>query len=87
VFANLSLEFPAVIFAKVDVDVARDVARHLSIRAMPTFILMKEGSVFFQFEGFSESTLREVLAKSGARPVSPAAAQDESEDDERSNLV
>ena len=54
---------------------------------MPTFILMKEGSVFFQFEGFSESTLREVLAKSGARPVSPAAAQDESEDDERSNLV
>ena len=32
---------------------------------------MKDGRVYYQFEGFSESALLDALEKSGARPSTP----------------
>ena len=87
VFANLSERYVDVIFAKVDVDTAPEVAAHLKIEAMPTFVLLRDGEVFYKFQGFSESALLDMLAKSGAQPSDCALGGDEQEVSECSRLV
>jgi thioredoxin-like negative regulator of GroEL len=64
----MSETYLGVIFAKVDVDSAPDVAAHLKVEAMPTFVLLRDGEVYYQFQGFRESALHDILSKSGAQP-------------------
>lgn len=73
VFAALSDSYVGVIFVKVDVDVAKDVACHLEIEALPTFLLIKDGKVYFKFKGFSEHALHDILLKAGALPATHPA--------------
>ncbi|KAI8577528.1 hypothetical protein K450DRAFT_251294 [Umbelopsis ramanniana AG] len=42
-FIKLAEKFPDIVFAKVDVDEAADVAEEYSIRAMPTFMFFANG--------------------------------------------
>ncbi|KAG9463221.1 hypothetical protein GDO78_022186 [Eleutherodactylus coqui] len=42
-FEELSKKYPDVVFIKVDVDDAQDVALHCDIKCMPTFHFYKNG--------------------------------------------
>ncbi|XP_022139837.1 thioredoxin-like protein CXXS1 [Momordica charantia] len=42
-FEELAFNYPDVLFLTVDVDEVKDVAAKLEIKAMPTFLLMKNG--------------------------------------------
>jgi len=43
IFGKMSTEYDDVIFAKVDVDKMRDIVMTYKVRAMPTFIVVKDG--------------------------------------------
>ena len=70
----MSCEYTNVVFLKVDVDKAKEVAAANKIRAMPTFKLFKgkaeEGSV----QGFSEPKIIAMLEKGGALKAAETAA-------------
>ncbi|GAB1319648.1 thioredoxin trx1 [Madurella fahalii] len=50
-------------FAKFDVDAVPDLAQELGIRAMPTFILFKDGEKVDEFVGASPAALFQLLNK------------------------
>eukprot|EP00948_MAST-09A_sp_MAST-9A-sp1_P003408 g3408.t1 len=56
-----------VTFAKVDVDVARDVAQSQQIRSMPTFKIYKDGKCVETLTGFSRSNIESKLETYGAK--------------------
>lgn len=62
-FHDLSKRFPHVLFASVDVDEAPDVAQHLDVTAMPTFVLYHRGQVIKTIVGGGDSTIREIEAE------------------------
>lgn len=51
-------ENPDVVFVKVDVDEADDVASACGISAMPTFQFYKGGNMVHEFSGASEQILK-----------------------------
>lgn len=57
----MSEEFSDVVFVKVDVDDASDVAGKCGIRSMPTFQFYKGGSKVKEFSGASEDMLRNTI--------------------------
>ena len=68
-YARMSEEFPHVIFAKVDVDQARDVARELGISAMPTFKAFKARLEVGEVRGWQEARVRELINKNASKPA------------------
>ncbi|CAB1351528.1 unnamed protein product [Coregonus sp. 'balchen'] len=48
-----------VVFLKVDVDEAADVAKHCDIKCMPTFHFYKNGEKVDEFSGANQATLEE----------------------------
>lgn len=48
---QLSQEYPAITFYKVDVDQNSDLASSYSIFSIPTFVIFKDGAVVAQFSG------------------------------------
>ncbi|KAG7241509.1 hypothetical protein INR49_025553 [Caranx melampygus] len=54
-------EYKDVIFLKVDVDDAQDVAQECEIKCMPTFQFYKNGSKVDEFSGANPVTLEEKL--------------------------
>ncbi|KAI8374448.1 thioredoxin-like protein [Radiomyces spectabilis] len=52
-FAKLVDVYPDVVFAKVDVDEVADVASHVSVRAMPTFMYFINGNKVDEVVGAS----------------------------------
>lgn len=42
-FENLSLQYPDILFLLVDVDEVKGVKDKMDVKAMPTFLLMKDG--------------------------------------------
>ena len=75
----------SVIFAKVDVDRAADVARELEIAAMPTFKLFGPGGEVGCTRGWSEDAVRRLLARGGAQRENRPQCGSE-EDGERARL-
>jgi thioredoxin 1 len=56
-------KYPDVRFYKLDVDEVPDVAQELSIRAMPTFKLFKDGEIAESVVGASAGPLEEAIVK------------------------
>uniref|UniRef100_A0A6Q2YBK2 Thioredoxin n=1 Tax=Esox lucius TaxID=8010 RepID=A0A6Q2YBK2_ESOLU len=50
-----------VVFLKVDVDDAADVAQHCEIKCMPTFHFYKQGKKVHDFSGANQDTLAEKI--------------------------
>lgn len=61
--------YTAVRFYKVDVDEVPDVAQELSIRAMPTFILFKDGERSGDVVGANEKALEAAIVKAGGEAI------------------
>jgi thioredoxin 1 len=58
-----SEQFPNAHFIKVDVDEVPDVAQELGIRAMPTFIIFKNGEKVSEIVGANPPALRAAIVK------------------------
>ncbi|XP_073520823.1 thioredoxin-like [Phyllobates terribilis] len=56
-FDTLSTKYPEVVFLKVDVDDAADVAEHCGIKCMPTFHFYKNGNLVHEFSGANQASL------------------------------
>lgn len=63
---ELSKEFPAVSFLKVDVDELPDVAGAEGISAMPTFRFYKNGQKVDELVGASQQKLKELVQRHSA---------------------
>jgi thioredoxin 1 len=50
-FEELSKLFPAIAFLKVDVDESAELAEKFDIRAMPTFVFLRDGMQIHKIEG------------------------------------
>ena len=62
-FEAMKDDFPAAVFAKVDVDENEDVAEEYDIQAMPTFLVFKSGSKVDSMTGANKDTLRSTIEK------------------------
>jgi thioredoxin 1 len=51
IFCRFSEQFPDIHFVKIDVDELPSVAQDLGIRAMPTFIIFKDGEKVSEIVG------------------------------------
>lgn len=56
-------EFPQARFYKIDVDELSEVAQELGIRAMPTFMLFKNGEKVEEVVGANEKALKAAIEK------------------------
>ena len=61
VFEELAAKNPSIKFVKVDVDEAGEICAQYKIRAMPTFILIKDGNVAQTFTGADRTKLMEFV--------------------------
>ncbi|BFZ58909.1 hypothetical protein PYCC9005_005977 [Savitreella phatthalungensis] len=61
--AEMDKEFTEVDFIKVDVDNLPDVAAEHAIRAMPTFLLFKDGKEIDKVVGANAAKLRQVITE------------------------
>ncbi len=60
-FAQMSETYTDVVFIKVDVDDASEIAEEWGISAMPTFLFFKNGQKLTQFSGASVAKLEEEI--------------------------
>ncbi|XP_075451369.1 thioredoxin-like [Ascaphus truei] len=58
-FEGLSEKYQEVVFLKVDVDDAQDVATHCDIKCMPTFHFYKNCEKIHEFSGANQSSLEQ----------------------------
>jgi thioredoxin 1 len=59
----MAQKYSNVVFFKVDVDEAEDVAAEVGITAMPTFQFYKNGTKVAEFQGANEAKLEETIKK------------------------
>ncbi|PSN56074.1 Thioredoxin-2 [Blattella germanica] len=57
----LAAEHPDVVFLKVDVDECEDIATEYDIKAMPTFVFIKNGSKIDDFSGNNADMLERYI--------------------------
>ncbi|KAM4808617.1 thioredoxin-like [Rhinophrynus dorsalis] len=62
-FASLSDKYTDVVFIKVDVDDAQDVASHCEIKCMPTFHFYKNGDKIHEFSGANQASLEQKVVE------------------------
>ncbi|XP_062377104.1 thioredoxin-like [Sardina pilchardus] len=60
-FKAMSEQNTNVVFLKVDVDEAQDVAQHCDIKCMPTFHFYKNGKRIDDFSGSNQAKLEEMV--------------------------
>ncbi|XP_030049603.1 thioredoxin-like [Microcaecilia unicolor] len=56
-FEDLAKQNPDVLFFKVDVDDAQDIAAFCAIKCMPTFLFYKNNTKIHEFSGANKDTL------------------------------
>ncbi|CDS10623.1 hypothetical protein LRAMOSA11109 [Lichtheimia ramosa] len=66
IFEELAHKYPGVRFYKVDVDDVADVSQEVGIRAMPTFILYKNGEKFDEVVGADPNRLKDAISRLNA---------------------
>ncbi|KAF8024198.1 hypothetical protein BT93_F1405 [Corymbia citriodora subsp. variegata] len=69
VLDDLAKKLTDVIFLKVDVDELRSVAEEWAVEAMPTFILLKEGTIVDKIVGANKDDLQMKIAKHATATV------------------
>lgn len=52
---------PQIGFVKVDIEIMEDMAAHYKIKAMPTFVLLKNGLEVERFSGAVEDKIRKII--------------------------
>ena len=62
-FSDLSEMYKNVVFAKVNVDEAEDVAELFGVSSLPTFVLVKNGVEVSRFSGASRNSLENLVRK------------------------
>ncbi|KAL2097693.1 hypothetical protein ACEWY4_006900 [Coilia grayii] len=62
-FKSMSEKYTNVVFLKVDVDEAADVAQSCDIKCMPTFHFYKDGQKVEEFSGSNQAKLEELVAR------------------------
>ena len=60
---TMSNDFPAARFFKLDVDEVPDVAQELGVRAMPTFMVFKDGEKVGEVVGANQKALEALVKK------------------------
>jgi thioredoxin 1 len=65
-YHRFSDEFPSIHFVKIDVDEVPDVAQELGIRAMPTFLIFKDGEKVQEVVGANPQALKAAIDKVAA---------------------
>jgi len=63
---SFSNKYPKVHFTKVDVDDVPDLAQELGIRAMPTFLIFKDGEKFKEVVGANPIALEAAIKEAAA---------------------
>ena len=58
VFVELDEKFPDILFLKVNVDEAEELAQGFEITSLPTFVFLDNGNIFYKMEG---ANLNEVI--------------------------
>lgn len=61
VFEQFSNEYPDVVFLKVDVDKCPEAQQVYDVRAMPTFIFIRDGAILHKIQGANQQELRNKL--------------------------
>ncbi|KAH7861262.1 hypothetical protein Vadar_023942 [Vaccinium darrowii] len=61
-FENLALTYQDMLFLAVDVDEVKEVASKMEIKAMPTFVLMREGAQVDKLVGANPEEMRKRVA-------------------------
>eukprot|EP01116_Phalansterium_solitarium_P006057 TRINITY_DN18371_c0_g1_i1.p1 TRINITY_DN18371_c0_g1~~TRINITY_DN18371_c0_g1_i1.p1 ORF type:complete len:500 (-),score=34.85 TRINITY_DN18371_c0_g1_i1:7-1506(-) len=72
VLDRFSLQYPNVVFLKVDVDQLQETAQKHQVTAMPTFKYFKNGAVVFEFKGASVDQLERAIQTFGGTLAPPA---------------
>lgn len=62
-YTSLAGKYPKVVFLKVDIDEARDVAARWNISSVPTFFFIKNGSEVDKVIGADKNSLEEKIAR------------------------
>ena len=65
IFEDLSIQFPDIVFIKVDTDKAPEVKSILGVWALPTFAFVRNGQKISSFAGANERALRQGLQNNG----------------------
>lgn len=60
---ELAVEFPDVVFLKVDVDECEDISAEYDISAMPTFVFIKAQKKVDAFSGANADKVKEYIVK------------------------
>jgi len=63
VFAKFSMDYPAAVFLKVDVDQCKQSAEKYAVSAMPTFVFLKGGVPIDKLSGADPNALKEMIKK------------------------
>ncbi|KAH7846105.1 hypothetical protein Vadar_010015 [Vaccinium darrowii] len=64
----MSAKFTEVEFIKIDVDELKDVAQEFGVKAMPTFVLLKQGKVVDTVVGAKKDELEKKVEKHRVQP-------------------
>ncbi|RZC61461.1 hypothetical protein C5167_023211 [Papaver somniferum] len=64
-YQSLAEKHPKIVFVKVDIDEARDVAAHWSISSVPTFFFIKNGKEIDRVVGADKAGLEKKIAQHG----------------------
>ncbi|KAK2984784.1 hypothetical protein RJ640_004609 [Escallonia rubra] len=60
-FEDLAESYPNVVFLSVDVDDVKEVASKMEVKAMPTFLLMREGAQVDKLVGANPTQIKKLI--------------------------
>ncbi|KAK3021975.1 hypothetical protein RJ639_045670 [Escallonia herrerae] len=62
-FEDLAQGYPNVVFLSVDVDEVKEVASKMEVKAMPTFVLMREGAQVDKLVGANPAQIKKLIGE------------------------